>query len=182
MPFIPGDSLIVDGLPTAWFPIDQNLITWAFDPNAVSSSYTLATAGTLYVVTLKAEPSTISNVVYRVSTAGSSLTTSQCFVGVYQNGVLLGSSADCSTAWASTGNKTTALTSPVTVLEGYVQVAFFFNGTTGPALSSGGTLGNIGLSAAQSRYSIGATGATTALPTAPGTLTALAASPWVALS
>jgi len=182
MPFIPGDAEVVDGLPTAWFPIDHNLISWSSDPALVTGTYTLATAGTLYLVAVKVEPGTVTNVIYNVTTAGSTLTAGQSFVGVYQNGALLGTSASTSTAWASTGLKTTALASPVTVTEGYVYVAFFFNGTTGPTLSAGSTIGNVGLTAAQSRYSTGATGATTALPAAPGTLAALAASPWVALS
>jgi len=182
MPYVSGSSELNDGVPNAWFPIDHSLITWSGDPSLVTGTYTLATAGTLYIVAVKTQATTISNVIYNVTTAGGTLTASQCFVGVYQNGALLGTSASQSTVWASTGLKTTALTSPVAVQQGYVYVAFFFNGTTGPTLSAGSTIGNVGLTAAQSRYSTGATGATTALPAAPGTLTALSASPWVALT
>ena len=183
MPYISGSSELEDGVPDVWFPIDHNLISWTSDPLTATGTYTLATAGTVYLVAIKTNATTISNVVYNVTTAGSTLTASQCFVGVYQNGALLGTSATTSTVWASTGLKTTALASPVAVQAGYVYVAFFFNGTTGPTFSAGSTtLANVGLTAAQSRFATGATGATTALPGAPGTLTALAASPWVALS
>jgi len=183
MPYVAGDNELMDGVPDVWFPVDHNLITWSADPTLVTGTYTLATAGTLYIVAVKTNATTISNVVYNVTTAGGTLTASQCFVGIYQNGALLGSSASQHTAWGSTGVKTTALASPVAVQQGIVYVAFFFNGTTGPTLAAGSTaLSNVGLTTAQSRYATGATGATTALPAAPGTLTALAQSPWVALS
>lgn len=178
-------SQLIDGVPTTWYPVDHGLISWAFDPAHATGTYTLATAGTLYTVDIKVgSASTISNIVYAVTTAGGTLTASQCFVGVYQNGVLLGTSAATSTAWASTGLKTTALTNPVAVQEGIVTVAFFFNGTTGPTLASGSAAAvvNAGIAATASRFATAATGNTTALPAALGTKAALVQSPWVALS
>jgi hypothetical protein len=176
---------LIDGVPTTWYPVDHGLITWAFDPAHATNTYTLATAGTLYTVDLKVGTgTTISNIVYDVTTAGGTLTASQCFVGIYQGGALLGTSASQHTAWGSTGVKTTALAAAAAVAEGIVTVAFFFNGTTGPTLASGSgvALNNAGIAATASRFATAATGNTTALPAALGTKAALVQSPWVALS
>jgi hypothetical protein len=180
---MPNNSLeLFDNAPLAFFPLDHGLISWDFDPTYGTSTYTLATAGTLYAAQVKVNPGVITNVVYEVTTAGGTLTSGQCFAGIYQNGNLLGSSADQATAWASTGLKTTALASPVTVQQGVIYVTFSFNGTTGPTLAAASARGNRGLAGTASRYATGATGATTALPAAFGTVAALAASPWVAVS
>lgn len=176
---------LIDGVPTTWYPVDHGLISWAFDPAHATNTYTLATAGTLYTVDVKlGSTTTISNIVYDVTTAGGTLTASQCFVGVFQGGALLGSSASQHTAWASTGVKTTALASPAIAQQGIVTVAFFFNGTTGPTLSSGSGVAvvNAGIAATASRFATAATGNTTALPAALGTKAALVQSPWVAVS
>lgn len=178
-------SQLIDGVPTTWYPTDHGLITWAFDPAHATNTYTLAAAGTLYTVDLKVGSATyISNVVYDVTTPGGTLTASQCFVGLFQGGVLLGSSASQHTAWASAGVKTTALANAASVQEGIVTVGFFFNGTTGPTLASGTAvaLNNAGIAAAGSRFATAGTGNTTALPAALGTKAALLASPWAALS
>lgn len=174
---------VVDGVPEAWFPPDQGLISWAYEPTAAAGTYTLATAGTLYVAALKVTgSSTVSNIVYQVTTAGGTLTSGQCFVGLYQGGALIGTSADQATAWASTGVKTTALATPVKPLPGLVYVAFSFNGTTGPTLAAGSVRANVGLAAAVSRFGTANTGATTALPGTLGTVAALGQSPWAGLS
>lgn len=176
---------LVDSLPTLWFPQDHGLLTWAFDPSVASGTYTLATAGTVYAVDLKvAENTTVTNVVYKMTTAGGTLTSGQCFVGLYQGGALLGVSASQHTVWAgSTGVLTTALTSAVQVSQGVVTAAFFFNGTTGPTLLTGGSgSGNTGLAAASSRYATADTGKTTAFAGTLGTKSALSQTPWVALS
>lgn len=178
-------SQLIDGVPTTWYPVDHGLLSWAFDPAHATNTYTLATAGTLYTVDVKVGANTtVSNIIYDVTTAGGTLTASQCFVGVYQAGVLLGTSASQTTPWGSTGVKTTALVTPVVVQEGLVTVAFFFNGTTGPTLSSGSGVAavNAGIAATSSRFATAATSATTALPAALGTKAALVQSPWVALS
>lgn len=178
------NAQVIDGVPTTWYPYDHGFLTWAFDPAHATGTYTLATAGTVYSVDLKiATATTISNIVYGVTTAGGTLTASQCFVGLYQNGVLLGTSAATSTAWASTGLKTTALASPVAVQQGIVTVVFFFNGTTGPTLAAGSStvVNNAGISAATSRFATADTGKTTAFPATLGTKSALAQSPWVAI-
>lgn len=175
----------IDGVPTLWFPVDHGLLSWSFDPAGATGTYTLAPAGTLYTVDLKvANSQTVSNIVYAVTTAGASLTANQCLVGIYQNGVLLGTSGNAATAWASAGAFTTALATPVPVQAGTVTVAFVYNGTTGITLAAGATsvLGNIGLAATQSRYGTANTGVTTALPATLGAKSASTHAVWVGLS
>lgn len=181
---------LIDGTVCNWSPIDHNLQSWAFDPAHANSTYTLATGGTVYVVAVKMNPRVITNVVAAVTTAGSVLTSGQCFAGVYQNGALLGSTADQSGVWNSTGLKTMPLASPVQVTQGgLVYVALVFNGTTGPTLSAGiGTgmteqgVNNAGLLAASARFGTANTSVTTALPASLATVAALNFTPWVALS
>lgn len=177
-----ASATLVDSLPVTWNPTDHGFQTWSFDPSQATGTYTLATGGTVYVVALKTLTKTVTNVVYNITTAGGTLTTAQCFVGLYQGGVLLGSSADQSTPWVSTGVTTTALASPTPVNQGIVYAAFVFNGTTGPTLAAGSTKGNANVTAAASRYGTANTSVTTALPASLGTVAALAQSPWVALS
>lgn len=179
-----NSTQIVDGLPTLWFPQDHGYISWTQDPVTASGTYTLATAGTAYAVSVKVPSTTVTNIVYDITTGGGTLTSAQCFVALYQNGVLLGKSAEQHTAWTSTGVATTALATPVRVSQGIVQVVFYFNGTTGPTLAGGtaAVTNKAGLAAATFRYATADTSLTTAPPATLGTLTALAASPWVALS
>jgi hypothetical protein len=177
-------SVIQDGAVLSWFAPDHGLISWAYDPAIISGTYTLATAGTLYTVDLKVNTSTITNIAYHITTAGATLTAGQNYVGIYQGGTLLGASVPAATItqWGSTGYTSTPLASPVNVSNGIVTVAFMFNGTTGPTLGTAGTKGNNGLVAASSRFATAATGATTPLPSSLGTKSALAQTPWVAVS
>lgn len=176
---------LVEGAALTWAAVDHSLQAWAFDPSNATGTYTLATAGTVYVAAIKVNPRLVSNIVVGVTTGGGTLTASQCFAGLYQNGALIGSTADQSAVWNSTGLKTMALATPVTPLGGLVYVALVFNGTTGPTLAAGtGIQGvsNVGLTATASRYGTANTSVTTALPTTLGTVAALAQAPWVALS
>lgn len=177
-------GVIQDGAVTQWYPVDQGLISWAYDPSLISGTYTLATGGTVYTAQLKVNAGTITNVAYHITTAGATLTALQNFVGIYQNGVLLGASAAPATItqWLTTGYIVTPLTAPVQVQNGIITVAFVFNGTTGPTLGVAGVKGNNGLAAASSRYGTANTGVTTALPASLGTVSALAQTPWVAVS
>ena len=175
---------LVDGVPTTIFPVDHNLISWAYDPIHATNTYTLATSGTVYVTQVKLNKALITNIVLNVTTAGATLTSGQNFAGIYQNGTLLGTTADQSTAWASTGVVTAALATPVYVSQGLIYVAVVSNGTTKPTFASASAAAgiNAGLSAGSYRFASANTSVTTALPTTLGTQTALAASPWVAVS
>ena len=167
-----------------WYAVDSGLASWSYDPALITGTYTLATAGTVYTSQLKVNTGVVTNVDYHITTAGATLTASQCFVAVYQNGVLLGASAPAATIvqWLTTGYIVTPLTAPVTVNNGIITVVFVFNGTTGPTLGAAGVKGNNGLAATASRFGTANTSITTALPATLGTVSALAQTPWVAVS
>jgi hypothetical protein len=169
-------------------PTDHNLKAWNYDPIIVNgSSVALATAGKLYVFKIKINESvSITNIIAHCTVAGATLTAGQCFAALYQNGSLVGQSADQSTAWASTGTMTMALAGgPYAVSAGYVYAALWFNGTTGPTFyRSGGTteMVNMGLTAANSRFGTADTSITTTAPASLGAITALNIAVWVGLS
>jgi hypothetical protein len=169
-----------------WTPADHALLTWPYDPSLTPTSTAIPTAGLVYVTRVHLSvAANITNIITHVGTAGNTLTSGQCFAGLYQAGVLLGATADQSTAWASTGVKTMAVAGgPVAAAAGDVLIAFFFNGTTGPALprSADRALANIGLSAANSRYATADAAQTTAFQGTLGTLTASTLTYWLALS
>lgn len=170
-----------------FIPPDQNLIAWSFDPAIANTSSTpLATAGTLYVMKVHVPASgTVTNIVTCLTTAGGTLTSGQCFGALYQAGALLGQTADQAAAWASTGLKTAAIAGgAVAIAQGDAYIAFWFNGTTGPAFNRGnGTAAiNAGLSAATSRFGTADTGKTTTAPGTLGTIAALSVAYWTALS
>ncbi|MEV5607022.1 hypothetical protein [Streptomyces sp. NPDC052225] len=172
-------------------PSDQGLLAWTFDPcNTIDVS--VLAPGTVYMAALRVrERTTLSNIHLYLSTAGAGLTAGQCFAGIYNTaGTRIAVTADQATAWASSGAKTMALTAPVEVYPGTYYVAVVCNGTTGITVSRGsGNAGqvNMGLTAANARYTSGGTGwtAQTSLP-ASGTLANRTASSiiafWAALS
>lgn len=171
-----------------WQPTDHGFVSWAFDPAQTNgSSSPLATAGTLYLVKLHVPVvQTVTNIATYVATAGSGLTNGQCYAALYQNGSLLGTTADQATAWASTGLKSMALTGgPVIVPAGDVYVAYWFNGTTGPAIYRAGgttTMINANLSASASRFGTANSSVTTTAPSTLGTISAYSLAIWAALS
>jgi hypothetical protein len=131
----------------------NELVAQNIDPLLMSGAGAAMVSGTVYVIKLTALTSDpITNLLVYVNTAGSTLTSGQCFAAVYDAaGDQLGITATQHTAWESTGIKTMALVSPTTTrIPGEtLYVALLANGTTGPALratSSGSP--NIGLTAA----------------------------------
>lgn len=175
-------------------PPDHNLLAWNYDgpSSTAGASVPLATGGTLYVQKLKVPvASSVTNVVYYLTTLGTLLTSGQCFIALYQRaaGALIGVSADQSAVWATpgtTGLKTTALVGgPFVVQAGDIYVAFWYNGTTGPAFhrTSGlSGLMNAGLGATVSRWGTADTGTTTTAPTTLGTIAASSTAYWMGLS
>jgi len=120
-------------MKNTWLPEDYGLLAWSADPALCSTAAVINSPGLLALVSIRiTEPMTITNVCAAINTAGSGLTSGQNFAALYQNNSLLAATADQSTAWASTGLKTMALTSPQAVTPGMVQVGFYHNGTTGP--------------------------------------------------
>lgn len=172
-------------------PPDHGYLAWNYDgpSSAAAGSSALATAGTLYVMKVKVPVAcSVTNIVYFLTTLATLPTTGQCFGALYQGagGTLIGVTADQAATWSgSTGLKTAALAGgPFTVQAGDVYIAFWFNGTTGPALhrSGGIALSNAGLAAAASRWGTADTGKTTTAPGTLGTISASVNNYWVALS
>jgi hypothetical protein len=174
------------GIAAAFRPASYGYITWAYDPAVTGSATALTTAGTVYTILLNIEvATTITNIIMDVGTAGSSLTTGQCFAALYQGGTLLSTTADQAVAWASTGAKTMALSVAQSVTAGQVIVAVWFNGTTGPSFARGTNVvgaPNVALSGNSSRYGTADTGRTTTAPSTLGAITATNIAYWAALT
>lgn len=162
-------STVNDPRPT---PAKHNLITWTQDPRTLRSTGDTLTGGVVYLAKLDiANRSTVvSNLLVGVITAGATLTSGQNFVGLYNSsGTLLATSADQTTAWATTGLKTAAIT-PQTLAVGSYYVAILSNGTTKPVFATGAGHGQDSITNA------GLTTATAAFLTSGAGLTALPAS------
>lgn len=169
-------------------PGDNNLLAWNYDPAVGGTTSTpLGANGTCYVQKLRIDKRvSVTNLHAWVITAGATLTANQCFAGLYNGSkALVASTADQSTAWASTGGKTMALAGgPFACDPGTYYVVLMANGTTRPAfvrLASGAH--NINTSGDAIRWATSNTGVTTALPGTLSTAFAVAANPyWVGLS
>lgn len=181
-------NVYIAGQGAPWRATDNGFLVASGDPVNAQSTFTLTTAGTVYGTRLHFPyATTVTNIVASVQTAGSVLTSAQCFASLYSGTTLIGSTADQSTAWGSTGTKVAALVGgPLAVPAGDVNVTFYFNGTTGPTFASGaklvGTATNQGLATPVLRHFSADTGKTTTPPATLGAQTSLAASIWVALS
>lgn len=170
-----------------WAAADHGLATWAFDPAiGASNSTPLSTAGTLYLVKLHMPVAqTITNILLFLTSAGATLTTGECFAALYQNGNLLGSTADQSTAWGTSGFKTMPISGGgVAVAAGDVYVGMWFNGTTGPAplRGNGNSSVNLNLSASTARFGSANTGLTTTAPATLGAISGISVAYWAGLS
>lgn len=172
-----------------WVPSDAGLLACSFDPAAGAGITTMATAGRLEVVRLSRVPvGTITNIHFSVFTAGSGLTSGQCFAALFNAaGTLLSATADQSGVWnsAATVWKTMPLAAAqVNAAVADFFVAWYYNGTTGPTLIRGASSisVNSGLSGSNSRFATADTGRTTSMPSSLGALTASSLSWLVALS
>jgi hypothetical protein len=176
--------------PLSFQPLtnDSGYLAWTFDPAQVSATGIAPGSGVVNLAkVLVPQPISVTNVVLYVTSAGSSLTAGQSFAGLYNSaGTLIGTTADQSSAWTSTGRKSMALTGgPFTLTPGYYWVAFYSVGTTPPSFGKNNnaldaTFYNGTLSAARYRFATNGT-ATTALAATitPGSNTALN-TPWFA--
>jgi hypothetical protein len=169
-----------------WGPEDHGLISWAYDP-ACGSTGSLMTAGTLYMVRVKVpKATTITNVCIYVTTAGGTLTSGQCFAGLYDSSrALLSATATQHTNWQTAGAQIMALSAAQSVAAGDYYVGFYSNGTTQPTvmrtISVNGGI-NIGLATANSRFATSSTGLTTTIPSTAAALTAFNVAYWAAVS
>lgn len=185
MQALPGNDADCVELPRNYGDASANpLLAWTGRPGAASNSSGLS-SGIMGLTKMYIPRSTpITRLTLYVGTAGNTLTTGQNFVGLYTNaGVLIGTSADQTTAWGTTGVKTAALTggpfvaNSSNVEDYWVWTAVLGNGTTPPAFfneTNAAAFLNLGLSAAQSRSCFSGS-AQTALP---GSFTPSAVTPY----
>jgi hypothetical protein len=160
-------------------PRNQGLIGWTLVPEAAGTTLTPTTNVIVLARCTALTNGTVGHIGYGISGAGTSLTTGN-MVGIYDTGqttaatfTLLGTSADQSSTWTSTGIYSTALTSGVAVVAGrdYMLAFQTISSGTAPHLYGGANqangqgLTNIGLTANTTSMRVTkATGGTTALP------------------
>lgn len=148
-------------------PDDQSLLAWTYDV-ANTSSTTTPTGGVVYLnKIIIRQTTTITNVILSVAAAPSGLTSGQNFAGLYNSsGTLLSATADQTTPWGTTGQKTAALTAAQTVAPGFYYLAFVTNAsTTTPGFSRATTLSastlNVGTTTSNPRFATSGTAQTT---------------------
>lgn len=111
---------------------DHNYLSWSLpSPYCTVAASAATTHGVVYLTKVKVvnRSTVVTNVVASLATGGVTLTAGQNFAGLYNSsGTLLASTADQSTAWASAGVQTMALSSPQTLAVGTYYVALLTNG------------------------------------------------------
>lgn len=129
-------------------PSSHGWLAWNL-PHVNCDSATILTSGVINLLRVDMQPgAVINNITIDITTGGATLTAGQNLAGIYgPDGTRLGQTADQSGVWTSSGMKTMALTSPVTVpAGGFVYVAILSVGTTPPTLSRGFSSSSIMLS------------------------------------
>lgn len=170
-------------------PTDRNMLAETYPAGLSTGSTAAATAGRIEFVKIKIPVAiSVTNILVQVVTVGNTLTAGQNFIALYNpaNG-LVGVSADQAAAWVGTGVKTAALAGgPFACVAGTYFIAFWYNGTTAPALMRAGTassLGqNAGLATPQLYQGFADTGLTTTAPPTMGAQTAASTTWWAGLS
>jgi hypothetical protein len=119
-------------------PADLGILAWNYPSLWAAINSSALVSGTIYLaqIPLSGASITITNLIIGVYAAGSTLTASECWGGVYDNnGNEIGQTAQQATNWQSTGVKTMALASgPFTGTWPTVWAAIVSNGTTNPQL------------------------------------------------
>lgn len=176
--------------PYDFTPPDLGWLAWSYDPVMAGNNAT-ATAGTLYFQKLHLPASAVvTSVVLSVITAGITLTTGQCFAGLWRadgTGALIAATADQSTNWQSIGLKTMALVGgPYSLAAGDYYVGYWTQGATQPSFgrsTNAGVMLNGNLASPNLRMGTANTGLTTTAPNPMGAQTGTGSGPpWAALS
>jgi len=173
----------------SWQPGDSGYLGWSFSPELASGTYTLATAGTVYLSRLHIPNAcTVTNLHAYGTTAGNTLTSGQCFAALYDANAITkrGTTATQHTAWSTAGIYTMALTTAYVATAGDYYVALWYNGTTGPTWARSGNntvagLTNVGFST-KFKAATADTSITTSGPTTLGTQTSFKEYIWTAVS
>ena len=166
----PGPALD-NPAPSAPQSNDFSYKAWSYDPQ-IAASATATTAGVLWLQRFQVRtPITVTKLYYGVvSIAGLALTSSQCFMGIFDStGTRVAVTADISTGFTA-GNSELAFTlsGSVTLNPGqFYWAGILLNGTTLPTFARGqgqiGGLGNTQIAAAKRFGTIGS--AQTTMPT-----------------
>lgn len=161
---------ISDSLNTATRPTDTGYKSWTYDPVAALNA-TAPTSGTVYLSRLHFRSlAAITKLCYGiVSITSASLTSGQCFVGLYDStGNRVGVSSDISGGFSAAGELAFNLTGTVNVTPGFYWAALLMVGSTIPTFARGqGQITNFGsgqLTASTRRFGVAAT-SQTSLPT-----------------
>lgn len=147
-------------------PALNGLKAWTYDTAGMTAGTSLG-AGILYMTRLTLDVAdTITNLHCYITQAGSGLTASQNWAGLYTAaGVLVAQTADMSTLWTGTDSIVMPLTSTYSAVAGDYYVAFLANGTTTPVVGRTHTASNrflnTNLAAADSRVCLKGSGQTT---------------------
>lgn len=187
MPYYPA---VVDPYARyGWGAPDHGLLAQNFPAEMATSGIVMPTAGQVRVVRIRLPvTSSVTNIIMNVTTVGNTLTTGQCFAGLYTSaGVKIAVTADQAVPWVSTGIKTAALAAgPFTCVAADYYVAFWFNGTTGPSFASlpspAAVLANLGRATPNLFWGSADTGITTTSPDPLGAQTVSGNAYWVGLS
>lgn len=175
-----------------WMPTDAGYLEWVYDPALIQSGQAAA-SGTIYLARVNIRDTSISatNVTLYLQTAGTTLTASECFAGVYNSsGTLVAATADQSANWATGGAAvhTMALAGgPFTLSQGFVWVAILANWTGtapqfGRALNNQANQANAGFTAATARWATNGTGTTLPATITPASNALNAIEWWAAFS
>jgi hypothetical protein len=184
----PSDGGHVHGRPGVFLPQDFGLKAWAYEPVIALSVSTALNARIFYAMAVVGQTTTLANVCYICTIAGTSGTSGQCWAGIYSltgttpssTMTQIATSADISGSIGSTGVVSVAMTSPTGTLAAgtIIVIALLWNSTgTYPTLArvaanflnTGGTYGDLGV-----RFTQSSSTATT-LPAGPTTLSTLGA-------
>ncbi|MGW5467688.1 hypothetical protein [Streptomyces chartreusis] len=193
-----GKSLAVGGgLAVAGVPVngvqaaDHGFLAWNFDPILSQGANNTNTQGNVFLNAIKfRQARTVSNLHVYVTTAGTSATAEQNWIGLIAPDGTLMASASMDTAFTTTGLKTMAITAQsVTATWYWVAVLPNMTGTAAQLLvgnANGATQGispNVGLSAANYRCAVNGTTQTALGNITPANNTTTGAKPfWVAAS
>lgn len=170
-------------------PADHGLLAWSvpIDVARDSSLMSAIGAGILIGTRMRRVPAgPITNLHVFAAVAGATL--SNCFAAAFTDaGVLIGQTADQSTAWQSGGYKTMPLVGgPFSFAGGDLNVGIWYNGTTAPTLirsgSGAGGSGTVGQVAGGFNAFSSNSGLTTTAPASLGTKSLSAIRFWTGVS
>ncbi|MFD9618497.1 hypothetical protein ACFWB2_14675 [Streptomyces virginiae] len=175
--------------PSSTSAVDLGYKSWAYD-TAAAGTPLITTTATIYLVRLPCRRAeTWTNLHLGITAVGSTLTSNQNFVGIYNSaGTRVAVSADITSTFAGTiGEKTIPFVTPLSATPGFYWAAILCTGTTPVTLVRGAgsvaDLGNAVVGAAGRRF--GTIGTGTSLPASitPSSIAATTSNTyWVAVS